>query len=167
MDKYMKSFKIIEYTDEYLEAVRDLLVELEEYILALDRDGLDRIHPEYREKMALEDLRDAEENGGICFLAIEDGRTAGLVIGRLRSYSDRDYLDYKCPKTGVITELIVTLQARGRDIGRALTEKMEDYFRSIRCEYVMTDVFAYNGAAAAFYENRGYHPRMITDIKKL
>ena len=48
--------KIIEYEEKYLDDVKDLLVELEEYILAIDEDNLDQLHPEYREKMALLDL---------------------------------------------------------------------------------------------------------------
>ena len=48
--------KIIEYEDKYLEDVRDLLVELEEYIVSIDKDELDHVHPEYRDKMALLDL---------------------------------------------------------------------------------------------------------------
>jgi len=36
---------IIEYEEKYLEDVRDLLVELEEYIISIDKDELDRIHP--------------------------------------------------------------------------------------------------------------------------
>ena len=42
--------KIIEYEEKYLEDVRDLLVELEEYIVSIDKDNLDQVHPEYREK---------------------------------------------------------------------------------------------------------------------
>ena len=52
--------KIIEYEDKYLEDVKDLLVELEKYILSIDKDNLDQLHPEYREKMAILDL---EEKG--------------------------------------------------------------------------------------------------------
>ena len=48
--------KIIEYEDKYLEDVRDLLVELEEYIVSIDKDELDQVGIDYREKMALMDL---------------------------------------------------------------------------------------------------------------
>ena len=41
---------IIEYSDKYLEDVKDLLVELEEYIVSIDKDHLNQVHPEYREK---------------------------------------------------------------------------------------------------------------------
>ena len=48
--------KIIEYGEKYLEDVRDLLTELEEYIISIDKDKLDQVHPKYHEKMELVDL---------------------------------------------------------------------------------------------------------------
>ena len=53
--------KIIEYEDKYLEDVKDLLTELEEYILSIDKDELDQLHPDYREKMALLDLEEVKK----------------------------------------------------------------------------------------------------------
>lgn len=46
-------------------------------------------------------------------------------------------------------------------------DKMEEYFKSVDCEYVLVDVFAYNENAISFYDKKGYHHRMYTDIKKL
>ena len=37
---------IIEYENKYLEDVRDLLVELEEYIVSIDEDNLDIVSAE-------------------------------------------------------------------------------------------------------------------------
>ena len=48
--------QIIEYEEKYLEDVKDLIVELEEYILSIDEDNLDQLHSEYRDKMSLLDL---------------------------------------------------------------------------------------------------------------
>ena len=39
--------KIIEYENKYLEDVKDLLVELEEYIISIDEDELDQLHDDY------------------------------------------------------------------------------------------------------------------------
>ena len=44
---------------------------------------------------------------------------------------------------------------------------MEKYFKSIGCEYVLLDVFAYNENAIKFYKKQGFHLRMIRDIKKI
>ena len=106
--------KIIEYEEKYLNDVKNLLVELEEYILSIDVDELDQLHPEYKDKMALLDLEEVNENNGKCFLAIEDEKVVGLIMGAVRKYDEYDYLDYKCPKCGVVTELVVSKNVRGK-----------------------------------------------------
>ena len=112
--------KVIAYEDKYLEDVRDLLVELEEYLISIDKDGLDRMHPNYREKMALVDLEEVLNNHGKCFLAIINKKVVGLIMGIIPEYGKYDYLDYKCPKRGVITELVVSKNTRGKGIGKTL-----------------------------------------------
>ena len=159
--------KIIEYENKYLEDVRNLLTELEEYIVSIDKDELDQVHHEYHEKMALVDLEEVKNNNGMCYLAVDNDRAIGLIMGTIPPYDEYDYLDYKCPKRGIITELIVTSKIRSKGVGQALIEKMEEYFISNDCEYVLVDVFAYNENAIKFYDKKGYHPRMYTDIKKL
>lgn len=159
--------KIIEYEEKYLDDVKDLLVELEEYILSIDEDDLDQLHPEYRDKMAKLDLEEVNENNGKCFLAIGDEKVIGLIMGAVRKYDEYDYLDYKCPKCGVVTELVVSKNVRGRGVGKKLMQVMEEYFKSIGCEYVSIEVFAYNKNAIKFYEKEGYHTRGLFDIKKI
>ncbi len=159
--------KIIEYEDKYLEDVKDLLVELEEYILSIDQDNLDRLHEEYRDKMAILDLEEVNENNGKCYLAIENNKVIGLIMGYVRKYDEYDYLDYKCPRCGEISELIVSKIARSKGIGQELIQKIEKYFKSIGCEYINVDVFAYNKNAINFYEKNGYHTRGLINIKKI
>ena len=158
---------IIEYEEKYLDDVRDLLVELEEYIVSIDKDNLDTVHPEYREKMAIVDLEELKKNEGKCYLYIEDGKALALIMGCVRPYDKYDYLDYKCPRVGNITELIVSQKLRSKGIGQELINKMEEYFKSINCEYVLVDVFAYNENAFNFYSKKNYHSRMHSMIKKI
>ena len=159
--------EIIEYDDKYLDDVKDLLVELEEYIVSIDKDHLDQVHPEYHEKMALVDLDEVNKNNGICYLAFENDKVIGLIMGMIPPYNEYDYLDYKCPKRGEITELIVTNKIRSNGIGQKLINKMEEYLKSVGCEYVIVDVFAYNEIGKKFYSKNDYHARMETMIKKI
>ena len=159
--------QIIEYEDKYLEDVKDLLVELEEYIVSIDKDNLDQVHPEYRDKMAILDLEEVKNNNGKCYLAINNDKVVGLIMGCISKYDEYDYLDYKCPKRGEITELIVTSKIRSKGIGNMLISKMEEYFKSVGCEYVLVDVFSYNNIGMNFYNKCGYHSRMYTNIKKI
>lgn len=159
--------KIIEYEPKYLEDIRDLLVELEEYVISIDKDNLDQLHPNYREKMAVLDLEEIEKNNGKCYLALENDTVIGLIMGCIFPYDEFDYLDYKCPKRGEIIELIVTNKIRNKGTGQQLVDKMEEYFKANECEYVMVDVFAYNENGINFYNKKGYHSRMHTMIKKI
>lgn len=159
--------EIIEYDDKYLEDVKDLLVELEEYILSIDKDNLDFLHPDYREKMALLDLEKVKNNNGKCYLAIEKNKVVGLIMGYVRSYDEYDYLDYRCPKSGEISELVVSNKIRSKGIGQKLINTMEEYFKNIGCEYVFVDVFSYNENGIKFYDKKGYHSRMNIMLKKI
>ena len=158
---------IIEYEDKYLEDVRDLLVELEEYIISIDYDHLDQIHEEYRDKMAILDLEEVKKHNGKCYLYLENNKAIGCIMGTIPPYDKYDYLDYKCPKKGEITELIVSNKTRSKGIGQKLIQQMEKYFKSQNCEYIKVEVFAYNDNALKFYTKQKYHPRMVDMIKKI
>ena len=75
--------QIVEYENKYLEDVKDLLVELEEYIVSIDKDHLDQVHPEYREKMAVLDLEEVNKNSGKCYLAVENNKAIGLIVAEI------------------------------------------------------------------------------------
>lgn len=160
--------KIIEYTKKHEEYVKDLLVELEEYIISIDEDNLDQIDKDYREKMIELDLKEVYENDGKCYVAVDENNKAiGVIMGIIRKYDKYDYLDYKCPISGEITELVVSKNIRNKGIGKMLMGKMEEYFKSKNCEYVFVDVFAYNKNGIKFYTKDGYHTRMEIMLKKL
>lgn len=159
--------KIIEYENIYLEDVKKLLVELEEYLLSIDKDHLDQLHTDYKEKRTQLDLEQIEKFEGKCFLAVENNKVIGLIMGCIFPYDECDYLDYKCPKRGTITELVVSSHSRSGGVGHLLIESMEQYFKSKGCEYIILDVFAYNENAIKFYNKNGYHTRMLTNIKKI
>ena len=159
--------KIIEYQDKYLNDIKDLLVELEEYLISIDQDELDQLHPDYRDKMAEIDLKEVNDNDGKCFIAIEEDQVIGLIMGIIPKYNQYDYLDYKCPKRGIITELVVTKKVRSKGVGQSLMNTMEEYFKNKECEYILVDVFSYNDNAIKFYNKEGYHNRMHTAIKRI
>ena len=161
------NMQILEYEDKYLEDIKDLLVELEEYIISIDQDDLDCLHPEYRNKKAILDLDEVKNKNGKCFIAVENDKAVGVIMGIIGTYNEYDYLDYRCPKRGEIIELIVSKKVRSSGLGQQLMNKMEEYFKSVNCEYIIIDVFWYNDLALKFYFKQGYHPRMLTTIKKI
>lgn len=159
--------KIIEYEKKYIKDVRDLLVAQELEISSMDKDELDRVHPDYRIKYTALELKDMHKLNGKCYLALENGEVLGLILGIIPKYSKYDYLDYKCPKRGQVLEIIVRKKARRRGIGRILMKKLENYFISHECKYVILEVLSYNNTAKLFYNSNNYHERTEVQIKKL
>ena len=117
-----------------------------------------------KSKILIEDVR---KNNGKVLLALEDEKVVGIIVGTIKEYSDWDHLDYKCPKTGNISELVVTKNSRAKGTGKKLIAEMEKYFKDCGCEYVYLDVFAYNENAIKFYNKNNYHARMHGLIKKI
>ena len=107
--------------------------------------------------------------------AIEERRTD--LINRNEDYKNLrekfNYIMNKYPNLQFIledreiTELVVSNNVRSKGIGNMLISKMEEYFKSLGCEYILVDVFAYNDNAIKFYDKNGYHSRMYTNIKKI
>lgn len=159
--------KIEEMRENYFEEVKNLLVELQEYVIEIDNFNLNTIAKDYREKYFDFMLKDCENNQGKVFVATDNGTVVGVIAGFVQKYDERDSLDYSCPKKGFVAELIVSKSARSGGIGTKLLDKMEEYFKSINCKYTQIDVFAPNENAKKFYYKNGYQDRMITMFKKL
>ncbi len=158
--------EIIEYQNLYQEKVKDLLVELQEFVTSIDQDKLNIITPEYREEYFVQTLSEVASKNGKMFLAKEGNNIIGMIACFQREYDDMDKLDYKCPKMGIVQELIISKNYRGGGVGDKLLTHAENYLKDNGCEYVMLDVFAYNEKGYNFYKKHGYNNRMITMLKK-
>lgn len=159
--------EIIEYNENYAEKVKNLLVELQEFIVEIDDWKLNILTPEYREKYYKKTINEVFFKGGKIYLAVENGDVLGLIAGFFDEFDEFDKIDYTCPKTGKISELIVSKLARKQGIGKALLEKMESFFKQENCEYVHIDVFELNANALSFYEKNNYVTRVRNLSKKL
>ncbi len=159
--------QILEFNKEHTEQVKDLLVQLQEYIVTLDKNKLNIITPQYREMYFKKTLKDIRKNKGKMFVAVDNTNVVGFVCGYIETYTKWDKIDYVCPKKGVITELVVDKNIRGGGVGKQLMQQMEDYFKSLKCEYVLLQVFAQNQGGKNFYDKLGYENSLINMLKKL
>lgn len=165
---YNNYMKIIEYDKRYEEDVKNLLVELQEYIVAIDDWHLNIMTPEYREKYFEKTCKECLSGEGKIFLAIdEDDKTVGLICGNVVERDEYDRIDYVCPKTGNVAELIVSKSVRKGGVGGELLKTIENYFKSIGCEYCHIDVFEPNEMAKRFYEKHCYTTRLRGLSKKI
>ncbi len=158
--------EIIEYTSQYKEDAKDLLVELQEHIVSLDKDHYNIITKDYREKYLQKTLKEVKKYKGKFLLAKEKEKIIGLIVGLINNEEESAY-DFKAPKRGRVTELVVKKGLRSKGVGKKLLEEMEKYFASVGCKGVVIGVFAYNHRATDFYYQNGYFDRYLEVMKKI
>ena len=155
---------IIEYSPNYNEQIKNLLVELQQYLSDIDKEGYNIVGDDYREKYFEKTMEEVKKCNGKILLFKENEKIVGLVVGIVNNDEEIRF-DFKAPKRGRITELVVSKEYRGKHIGEKLLESMRDYLKSNGCEKIMIAVFGYNENAIKFYERNGYHMRMIDMIE--
>ena len=159
--------QIIEYDSKYDEQIKDLLVELQNYLIDIDDWHTQVLLPEYREGTFQMDLRKVNNQEGKIYLAIENELIIGLVMGVVEEKDEIDKLTNDCAKTGSVIELIVKNNIRGNGIGKILLDKIENYFKSINCKRVNIEVFGPNKKGLNFYEKNDYIVRDMIVSKRI
>ena len=155
---------IIDYNSKYDEQIKDLLVQLQQYIAYMDKEGYNIVGNDYREKYFTKTIEEVKKCDGKILLFKENEKIVGLIVGLINNDATEKY-DFKAPKRGRITELIVDKEYRGKQIGKQLLDAMKEYLKSVGCEKILIEVFAYNESALKFYKKNGYHIRMIDMIE--
>lgn len=158
---------IIEYDMQYDEQIKDLLVELQNYLIDIDDWHTQVMLPEYRENSFKMDMKKIEKQNGKIYLAIENDIVIGLIMGVVEVKDEIDKLTNDCAKTGSVIELIVKNNIRGNGIGKSLLEKIEEYFKSINCKRINIEVFAPNKKGLNFYKKNDYITRDIIVSKRI
>ena len=155
---------IIEYEPQYDEQIKDLLVELQQYIADIDKERYNVVGENYKENYFEKTLEEVKSSNGKILLYEKDDKIVGLIAGIVNN-EEMDRYDFKPPKRGRITELVVTKDYRGKHIGSELLNNMKSYLKGIGCKKIMIGVFGYNETAIEFYRKNGYHIRMIDMIE--
>lgn len=155
---------IIEYDSKYDEEIKDLLVQLQQYLADIDKEGYNIVGEEYREKYFEKTMEDVKKCNGKILLYKDNEKIVGLIIGIVNNDETKRY-DFKAPKRGRITELVIDKEYRGKGIGKKLLFEMKEHLKSNGCEMIMIAVFGYNESAIRFYKENGFHVRMLDMIE--
>ena len=148
--------EIIEYDSKYDEQIKDLLVELQEYLIKIDDWKTQVLYKNYRDEYFNLDMKKVNENSGKIYLAKEGNSVVGLVIGIINEIDEVDKITNDCKLIGNVLELIVNENVRGKNIGKKLLYKIEEYFKKLQCKRITIEVFGPNKNAYEFYKRCGY-----------
>ncbi|MBQ9314049.1 MAG: GNAT family N-acetyltransferase [Clostridia bacterium] len=157
---------IVEYEAKYEDDVKDLLVELQEYLAEIDKEKLNICTKEYRDKYFEDTMKIVTESQGKIFLELDNEKAIGLCIGIINNEKEERY-DFIAPRRGRIKELVVSKNYRGKGYGKKLLEYTKEYLKSVGCEFILIAVLSYNENAKRLYEANGFHARLEDMIEKV
>lgn len=141
--------------------------QLHNHVVALDPDKRLRRQPGYAEHEVQELLHIIETQGGKLYVAEDDSKFLGFTAGFMTKQSDENLLSVIPTKLGVVSDVFVSEEARGKGLGQTLLEHIEIYLKSCGADTLWINIVAFNDGAHNFYKKHGYHDREIGLMKRV
>lgn len=121
---------IIEYNSQFDEEIKDLLVELQEYLVDIVKEKYNILTENFREKYFKKTMEEIKKYKGKMLLYKESDKIIGLVVGIINNEEISNY-DFQAPKRGRITELVVSKNYRLKGYGKILLNAIEKYLKDV------------------------------------
>lgn len=158
LKKYQKNnFKDLDYC----------MVQLQGFLENIDPLKRLRRSRDYSPEYANNIISKIKKNNGIIFLAFDNKKIVGCIVGIIEKQSKKNLLECVPTKAGRILELFVADGYRNYGIGKKLIKKLENYLRKKKCDVIRVEVFEPNKKAHYFYNGLGFRDRVIDLIKLL
>lgn len=157
------------YDERYHKEVQVLFDELQGHLVEIDDLKVQRLSSSYKQHYLEYVIKTVTEYDGIIMFAknLDENKIIGVVAGIIESKDEEDRLCNRCPKRGIVTELIVAKNQRNAGCGKLLLNSIEEYFKEKQCEFSVVNVFAPNAGAIGFYQGQSYSNRNIEMCKPL
>lgn len=159
--------KLRKYQKNDFKDLDQCMVQLQDFLVKLDSLKRLRRSPKYSPHYSLNIIKKIEKYNGIIFLAYDDKKIVGCIVGTVEVQSKKNLLECVPTRAGRIVELFVSSKYRSLGIGKKLMSKIENYFRKKKCDIIRMEVFEPNKVAHNFYKKLHYQDRVIDMIKLL
>lgn len=154
------SLTIREYTDDTYEALKGLVIELQDSLRAIEPEVIssgEKVGDSYTQLL----LDRIQKQQGKIFVARAEGRIIGFAAVFVSKEPDEDI---RCLS---VSDLVVTKTHRGKGAGTRLLQEAEKHAHSLGLEYMRIGSLAKNERATRLYRTVGFRDYMIILQKKL
>lgn len=156
---------IREYQEKDRPALLEMIAILQDYEAVMQPGMLPG--SEMAEKMLVHTLSECKEKDGKIYLADVDDKVVGFVyFFVLKEETDLMYYDPEITSV-YVSDYLVLEEYRGKGIGRALMEKVEEYAKELGIKKIKLTVLAKNSLARETYKKLGYLDEEITLSKEI
>ena len=162
----VSGIRIRHYRIEDRPFVVHCLVESQQYISSIDNFSLCILRKRYGENM-MEMLISGLREGGCILIAEIQGKNVGMISASVHNPSALEVIEMASIKRGVITELFVEADYRGKGVAIRLIEEAEHWLKSNDCQLSFLNVLSGNGRAHSLYSHLGYKEYELIMMKRL
>lgn len=156
---------------EYKEKDRGLLLKLtnklEEHVKVIDPIGRIQNLPGFVNVYLKDVLENVKKYQGKIWLAVDEGKVIGFVIGAIWEQSEKSKLEIGPHKFGEVIDIYLEEDYRRKGIGKIMLQMMEKYFKEKGCDSMWILVFAPNENAHNMYKKFGFVDREIGMLKQI
>ena len=159
---------IRKYSSNDLSYVKSSFEALHDYVVSLDPIKRIRKMPGYMEVYFSKFLNDIKNNQGKIYIAEDNGKPVGFIAGFVADkQSEENLLEVVPSQLGIISDLYIDTEYRGKKIGSDLMNKLETYLVEKNCDSLWIDTNGFNTIALHTYKSLGYSVREIGLMKKI
>jgi len=156
-----------EYKDKDRALLLNLTNKLEEFSKSLDPIHRVQNLPGFTEISLKETLGNVEKYQGKIWIAEDEGKVIGYVIGVIWKQSEKNKLEIGPHKLGEVLKIYLDEEYRRKGIGKTMLQMMEKYFKEKGCNSMWISVFAPNENAHNMYKKFGFVDREIGMLKQI
>jgi len=102
-----------------------------------------------------------KNKNSIFFVAEEKGKIVGYILGQIETPTHIHI--YK--KRGYIRDAFVLKEFRGKEVGKKLTKKLLEWFKSKGIKWIKVDAYTNNKVGIKFWEKMGFKDYVIEMTK--
>jgi len=160
--------KIREYTEKDLLFVKSSFENLHDYVVSIDPIKRIRKMPGYLEVFFEKFVNNIKNNQGKIYISEFEGKPIGFIGGFVADkQSTENLLEVVPSKLGIISDIYLIPEYRGKKIGEKLMKRMEEYLISNNCDAIWVDTNSFNKPALRLYKSIGFSEREIGLMKKI
>lgn len=156
------------YLDEDLPFVKESFEKLHDHVISIDPIKRIRKMPGYADVFFAKFLKNIKNNQGTIYIVEFEGKSMGYIAGFIADKQSEEHLLEVIPsQLGIISNVYLEPELRGKKIGKKMMKAMEEYLMSKNCDAIWIDTNGFNSRALQLYKSMGFSEREIGLMKKI
>lgn len=159
---------IRDYSENDLAFVKTSFENLHDYVVSIDPEKRIRKMPGYMDTFFGNFQNNIKNNNGAIYIAEHVGKPVGFIAGFVADkQSEENLLEVIPSQLGIISDLYLASDYRGKGIGKKLMQSIETYLTEKKCDAIWIDTNGFNTHALHLYKTVGFSEREVGLMKKI